>query len=159
MKPVMVLRVIDGLASSVVEVVRTLPGDRRLVCWPNLTDTDGRPITAIVPAHLLEPMHRTGDPATSIAAAKAQTGRIRDTQHVVLQALDNAGRLGLTDHEHEPINRLLQDSAGKRRGELVAMGFVTHSGRTRPSPRGRESTVWVVTFAGQQYLRAQGGAA
>lgn len=93
--------------------------------------------------------HRLNDPDTAVAAARAQRSRLTATQAAVLSALVDAGVVGMIDHDHQPVNGLEQDTAGKRRGELAALGYVDDSGRTRPSPRGQQAKVWTITRAGR----------
>ena len=69
-------------------------------------------------------------------------------QVLVLTALAAAGDRGMIDHDHEAVNGLKQDTAGKRRGELVADGLVVDSGQRRKTPRGAKAIVWVLTPAG-----------
>jgi hypothetical protein len=97
--------------------------------------------------------YRTTDPDTSREAAESQTADLTHNQIVVLTAIARAGSHGMIDHEHEPINGLDQDTAGKRRGELRDLyGAVTDSGRRRKTPRGRNAVVWVITPLGQRLL-------
>jgi hypothetical protein len=92
--------------------------------------------------------HRASDPDTSRTAARAQSENLTLNQMLVLKALVAAGDRGLIDHEHEPINGLWQDTAGKRRKELEAAEMCRDSGRRRPSPRNRPAAVHVVTGTG-----------
>lgn len=102
------------------------------------------------------PGHRNDDLPTSVEAFERQNSLgISANQLKVLLALRDAGDHGMIDHEHEPINGLKQDTAGKRRLELQSRGLVaekTH--HTRPSPRGARAQVWIITAAGQQALRS-----
>lgn len=104
-----------------------------------------------VPAH-----HgaRTSDPDTSLFAAATATAGMTHNQLVVLAALAAAGDHGMIDHDHEPVNGLKQDTAGKRRGELAADGLVVDSGRRRKTPRGSKAIVWVLTPAGHATHRS-----
>lgn len=94
--------------------------------------------------------HRIGDPDTAVAAANAQADRLTDGQWLVLDSLVHAGPAGLTDHEHEARNGLLQDSAGKRRYELAALGLAERTGTSRPTPRGKTARVYRATARGVQ---------
>jgi hypothetical protein len=97
--------------------------------------------------------YRGTDPDTSREAAESQADGLTHNQIVVLTAIARAGSTGMIDHEHEPINGLDQDTAGKRRGELRDLyGAVTDSGRRRKTPRGRKAIVWVITPIGQRLL-------
>lgn len=104
-----------------------------------------------VPAHH---RHRAGDMDTAVAAAVAATDGLTFNQIAVLRALAAAGEHGMLDHDHHAINGLGQDTAGKRRGELVRAGLVVDSGLRRLTPRGRNAAVWVITPAGHAVLRA-----
>jgi DNA-binding MarR family transcriptional regulator len=92
--------------------------------------------------------HRTHDLPTAIDAARATTPTLGHTQWQVLDALAHAAEQGLIDAEHEAINGLRPDSAGKRRKELEELGLVTDTGRQRDTPRGRRAQVWAITPAG-----------
>ena len=96
--------------------------------------------------------HRTGDPDTSVEAAVAASTDMTHNQIIVLRALAAAGTHGLIDHEHHPVNGLDQDTAGKRRGELRALGLVVDSGHRRKTPRNRNAVVWRITPAGTGVL-------
>lgn len=104
-----------------------------------------------VPAH-----HgaRSTDPDTAVAAAATATEGMTHNQIAVLTALAAAGDRGMIDHDHEPVNGLKQDTAGKRRGELVALGLVADSGERRKTPRGSKAIVWVLTPAGLATYRS-----
>lgn len=106
-----------------------------------------------VPMRLLgeAPVHhraRSTDPETSLLAAATATDGLTHNQIAVLNALAAAGDVGMIDHDHEPVNGLKQDTAGKRRGELAADGLVVDSGQRRKTPRGAKAIVWVLTPAG-----------
>lgn len=91
---------------------------------------------------------RVTDPETALAAAATATEGMTHNQVLVLAALAAAGHHGMIDHEHEAVNGLKQDTAGKRRGELVADGLVVDSGQRRKTPRGSKAIVWTLTPAG-----------
>lgn len=96
---------------------------------------------------------RTTDPDTAHAAAATATEGMTHNQIAVLTALAHAADRGMIDHEHEAINGLKQDTAGKRRGELVADGLVADSGQRRKTPRGSKAIVWILTPAGHATYR------
>ena len=100
---------------------------------------------------------RATDPVTSHQAWETVNQyNLTLNQVKVLQALAEAGPTGLIDHDHQQINGLLQDSAGKRRLELVTKGLAaakTDMPTVRPSPRGANAQIWVITAAGRQALR------
>lgn len=106
--------------------------------------------------------HRTNDRPTAVAAALNVNGTTGTDQ--VLIALYNAGDKGLLDDEHEAINGLGRDSAGKRRGEFMDgnPGLIVDTGRTRITRRKRKATVWMLTDTGREHVHARfhrGGAA
>lgn len=112
-----------------------------------------------VPMSLLgpTPAHhraRATDPDTSLFAAATATDGMTHTQIAVLNALAAAGDRGMIDHDHEPVNGLKQDTAGKRRGELADRGLVADSGTRRKTPRGSKAIVWVLTPAGRATHRS-----
>ena len=104
-----------------------------------------------IPAHHRA---RATDPETSLLAAATATAGLTHNQIVVLTALAAAGDRGMIDHDHEPLNGLKQDTAGKRRGELVDQGLVVDSGQRRKTPRGAKAIVWTITPAGDVTLRS-----
>lgn len=61
----------------------------------------------------------------------------------ILRFIRRRGRLGSTDAEAAAATGLIIDSARARRVELRDAGLVIDSGNRRPSPSGRQSTVWV----------------
>jgi hypothetical protein len=84
---------------------------------------------------------RLTDPETSQIAGQDRPSRDTDRDRA-LEALKAAGATGLTDYElGYKINRQ-QNSAGKRRGELVRMGLAEYAGFTRPGPSGSPCRVW-----------------
>lgn len=99
--------------------------------------------------------HRANDMDTAVSAAAAiSTDGMTFAKIAVLKALAAAGEHGMIDHDHQPVNGLGQDTAGKRRGELVDDGLVVDSGIRRRTPRGRNAAVWVITPEGLAVLRA-----
>lgn len=95
------------------------------------------------------PTH-TGGHATERAAAAANAGRSGSQRRRVLEAIGNAGPDGHTDFELERLLGLNRPSPGNRRGELVAAGLVTNSGRTRLTNTKSPAVVWVLTDAGRE---------
>jgi hypothetical protein len=165
-KPGDVVTLVHGLPptpSEPVTFVRLVDGrDRALV-----RTTSGADIT--VPCSLLDtggpvargPGSRVSDPDTARWAAEQAAQSLRDTQFAVLDALVRAERRGLMDHEHEELHGMGQDSAGKRRGELLALGLVADSGTKRQTPRKRRAIVWVATARGRavwQHHQREGAA-
>jgi hypothetical protein len=157
---------VHGLgAPDPVEVVEVLADGR---CWVRYASGSTilvarSLVTAVAPSP--PAMTRLHDVDTSIAAAAAVRLTLRDTQLAVLGALVAAGDRGMTDHEHEQVEplHLEQDTAGKRRGELMAFDppLVEDSGQRRQTPRKRWAKVWRVTAAGRlvwQLEQRQGAA-
>lgn len=108
----------------------------------------------VQPQHL-DGVHRVGDMDTAVAAGRGHLNRaerLTDAQIEVLAALSAAGANGMTDDQHEMINGLRGDSAGKRRLELAGMGYVTSTAERRPTRRGKLAAVWRITQAGQGAL-------
>jgi hypothetical protein len=125
------------------------------VMLPSGADVLIQPSMAVRRPHT--PGVRTTDPATAhMAWSTVNEHGLSAGQLKVLVALRDAGERGLIDHDHEQINGLEQDSAGKRRGELVKKGLVrarSECPSRRDSPRGTPAQVWQITHAGQQALR------
>lgn len=101
------------------------------------------------------PTVRRDDQPTSIAAAaKALTNASRG-RYLALSGLATGPA---TDFELADRTGWQQTSIGKRRGECVALGWVTGTvdrfGKrlTRPSPSGSPSLVWELTQAGREKL-------
>jgi hypothetical protein len=99
-------------------------------------------------------MARTSDPDTAHGAAVialhgAATNRQLALHHHATTMFD-----GLTDFELADLTGIQQTSIGKRRGELVAVGYIERArdeagcGATRPSPTGTPAAVWQITSAG-----------
>lgn len=86
---------------------------------------------------------RQTDPITSHLASYSTPARVTDRDRA-LAALRKAGPDGLTDHELGDAIGRAQTSAGKRRHELMVLGLVVNTGRTRPSPWGSPCIVWAV---------------
>jgi hypothetical protein len=84
------------------------------------------------------PNVRNTDPDTSHAAAAVN----RDTDRARALAVHRQHPDGLTDFELGDLMGRQQTSAGKRRGELVALGFICDSGTRRPAPSGSSAIVW-----------------
>lgn len=103
--------------------------------------------------------HRAADPDTARAAAERTAEQLREHHWLVLSAIAAAGSRGMIDHEHESVNGLNQDSAGKRRGELVEWGLVERTEMRRQTVRGRMAIVWRVTGRGVSVFQQYRGAA
>jgi DNA-binding PadR family transcriptional regulator len=109
----------------------------------------------VVPAHWVTGYRPIDHPELNhtVTPERAQY-RLTDSQHAVLKALAAAGELGMLDDDHELVNGLRADSAGKRRLELARKGYVTDTGRTRNTRRHKTATVWAITGAGREALVA-----
>ena len=82
------------------------------------------------------------DSRTSAQAADGiRSGSARLRQQVL--DLLRASPGGLTDEELQQRLEMNPSTQRPRRGELVALGLVVDSGRTRPTRSGRQATVWV----------------
>lgn len=90
------------------------------------------------------PNARLTDPETSQQAAAANVTTRATDRSRALAALEDAGAAGLTDYELAAAIGRQQNSAGKRRGELVAAGYVVSAGFTRPAPSGSPCMVWKI---------------
>ena len=80
---------------------------------------------------------------TSRAAAVAIGGASKIMRERVLAFLAGCGPVGATDQELASGLEMLSDSCRARRCELRDRGEILDSGRRRPSPSGRASTVWI----------------
>ncbi len=82
---------------------------------------------------------------TSRAAAADIAGRAGTLRRLVYDHLEARGETGATDPELQTVTNMGGSTQRPRRVRLVEMGLVRDSGRTRPSPSGRQCAVWVVT--------------
>lgn len=100
---------------------------------------------------------RATDPESARLAWQRQNDYgLTENQVKVLAALVEAGDRGMVDHDHQAVNGLGQDTAGKRRLELARKGLVeakTGDQSRRLTPRGSWAQVWVATIAGRQAMR------
>jgi hypothetical protein len=148
--PLVRVQLDDGFGNLVdVEVLAQMPGDRAHVRFVN----SGAHM--VVPARLLVvdgDRYDTTAQARDAAAFLEGPVRLTDAQLDVLRALGNAGHYGLTDDEHENLNGLRGDSAGKRRLELKRMNLVEDTTYTRLTRRGAPARVWRITARGEWTL-------
>jgi hypothetical protein len=82
--------------------------------------------------------------ATSEAAAEEineVSGALRIRVYELLCAYE---KTGLADHEMQQLLAMNPSTQRPRRIELVNQGHVCDSGRTRPTPSGRQAVVWIV---------------
>lgn len=107
----------------------------------------------VEPQHL-GGVHRLGDMDTAVMAGRAHatTGGLGDLHFKVLTALAAAGARGMTDDEHENVNQIRADSAGKRRLEMERLGYVRKADGRRQTRRGAMAAVWRITEAGEEAL-------
>jgi hypothetical protein len=102
--------------------------------------------------NISEPAARNSDPWTSHAAAEAfPSGRKTDRLRVLLTHAANPA--GLTDFELASLVGRQQTSAGKRRGELMAQGYILPTEGHRPAPSGSAAIVWRITETGLALAR------
>lgn len=141
----------DGI-DAVVVVRSVCDGGRKVdVEYPSGTQLRvALSLLGEVPVHH---RHRANDMDTAVSAAAAASDGLTYNQIQVLKALAAAGEHGMLDHDHLTINGLEQDTAGKRRGELLEYGLVADSGIRRKTPRGRNAAVWVITRTGHATLK------
>jgi hypothetical protein len=137
------LHVLPDLPPSPVDIVDRYDDGRVLV---RFTTTDA---TLTVPGHLLAAATGERDFVVTPAAR-----RLSEAQIAVLDALHRAGPWGMTDDEHEAVNGLRADSAGKRRLELQRQLLVVDTGDTRTTRRGVRARIWRITTAGEEALRS-----
>lgn len=94
---------------------------------------------------------RFSDPPTSRQAAYDNRPR-RGTHRWI--ALELLAQHSYTDFELAERSHIAQTSIGKRRKELVDLGFVEYMGCDRPAPSGSMSMVWCITTEGFKYWNA-----
>jgi len=78
--------------------------------------------------------------------------RMTENQWKVLSSLAAAGDDGMIDDEHELVNGLGRDTAGKRRLELTRKGFVVETDKQRLTRRHQSARVWAISPAGRRAL-------
>ena len=128
----------------------------RVVCDSLRTDK-GEPVWQFVQRDLLVDVPagaRNTDPATSHEAANLDRD-LSDKHRLVLQLLADHGPA--TDFDLSQLAArhgitILATSIGKRRHELTVIGYVTNSGRRRPTATGASAICWEITNAGRQLL-------
>jgi len=86
---------------------------------------------------------------TSVEAAEAIRPRLHALQAVVLTYLKRCGSHGATDDEIQVALRMDGNVQRPRRVELVALGLVRITERTRKTRRGRAAGVWVAIGEGK----------
>ena len=84
---------------------------------------------------------------TSAAAARSIAGRSKSMQDRVLEFFKLRGQFGGTDQEIANFLRLPENSIRPRRIELVQIGLVCDSGKTRLTKSRRSAVVWIIAPA------------
>jgi transcription initiation factor IIE alpha subunit len=87
---------------------------------------------------------------TSAAAADQAAGRAPTDRERVLLVIRSEKERGLIDEEIERLLNMNPSTVRPRRGELVKLGLVCNSGRTRDTRSGAKATVWIATTSGVQ---------
>lgn len=82
---------------------------------------------------------------TSVEAAQSMEGKTDSARRKVLEAIQSERESGMTDEEITHSTWLPANTARPRRIELVEMGLVVDSGRTRLTHSKRKAVVWVAT--------------
>src|SRR4051794_28675530 len=81
--------------------------------------------------------------STRSKAAAAARPRKSNKRCQVAAFIVGRGDLGATDYEIHSALGMTPDTVRPRRGELVDLGMIIDSHRTRLSPQGHPMTVWV----------------
>jgi len=87
---------------------------------------------------------RSTDPSTAIEAANANQEIRGEQRKKVYDYLVSVGAKGATDYEIGAGLSILRTSAGKRRHELVSLGYVIDSGTRRQTDSNSTAIVWKV---------------
>jgi predicted ArsR family transcriptional regulator len=97
-----------------------------------------------------------GPTDTSRRTAERIMPRTGSTRRAILNQLIELGpRFGATDQELQHALGISGDTVRPRRVELVEDGWVTDSGRRRPTPSGHDAIVWVPTEAAMESASAE----
>lgn len=89
---------------------------------------------------------------SEIDAANFVRPRTGTQRAKALDVIVGAGAHGATDYEISQAIDLIPPRVASRRKELVQMGWIEESGKTRPTPGGIEAIVWVLTDKAQTEL-------
>ncbi len=81
--------------------------------------------------------------ATSREAAEKISPSLNELQRRVFSLVVRSGEKGMTDEELIEESGLAASTVRPRRVELVSLGLVVDSGRTRPTHSGRKAAIWV----------------
>lgn len=93
---------------------------------------------------------RATDPATSRDAARSLSGPVlRDQQALVLRSVDWLIEASAWEIHCHLGYRVQQNVVAKRLGELVDLGMVRFTGKTRPGSSHRLQRVYALTDAGR----------
>lgn len=87
-------------------------------------------------------MFQTGAPSTSRRGAIDAYPKSGTHRRTILDAVASAGERGLTDEEICAAVAMGYSHTGPRRRELVDLGLVYDTGRTRTAATGSAQTVW-----------------
>jgi hypothetical protein len=85
-----------------------------------------------------------GSTTSQAAAASLSPSALNQLERQVLDEIERSGQLGCTDKELEQRCKLSHETTSARRRTLVLKGFVKDSGLKRPTPSGRDATIWVL---------------
>lgn len=99
---------------------------------------------------------RSTDPDTSHIAAAIRRD-IAGNHRLVLQLLADHGPMTDWDLSQQAARRgikIVPTSIGKRRQELLTVGYVCNSGRRRQTGTGATAICWQITSSGKQALTA-----
>ncbi len=91
------------------------------------------------------PPHVAGNATSKTAGESVDRVSMRDRVEIDIW-VHSGGRgipLGRTDDEIEQFLHMIHQTVSARRRELVLLGKVVDSGRTRATRHGRQATVWV----------------
>lgn len=101
------------------------------------------------PQQALPGLVRRNHPGTSRRAAAGCTITGKNQRGILLRHLFEREERGSTDAYMQDHLKMGASSQRPRRVELVRMGLVQDSGRTRTLANGREATVWTLTERGR----------
>lgn len=93
---------------------------------------------------------RSSDPGTSHAAAHALTDK-QTMLRTLLRAYRDHGPMH-ADGATRAAGYTAQDGAWKRVSDLKGMGYIEHTGQTRPGASGRQQQVCAITDEGRRQL-------
>lgn len=103
-----------------------------------------RPAPEPYPETLYDGRPPAEDTTTSRAAASSVTVAAQSMRAALLRRLRASGLSGMTDEEMQHALGMNPNTQRPRRRELVLLGAITDSGRTRPCRSGRAASVWIL---------------